>query len=312
MLNKKQITSILGQLFFWGFVVFGLGIICCIRENYTPPLLFLGIVNTPNEFNMKVFSVLISFSFLALLVEILFIFSYVSLLKKIKYDHVISIFIMLLMLKSQRLGLSGTDSVVIFLLCSLWFYLRLFTLDARSRDLSHLLAKKVQHTEPEVIKHRKDHQTDIILSFVIISTFCVIPWCFLPKDKATQDFDKDLLLLTDIYAALIIFVCLALCNRYSSKYSYTPKQTISFIGSYGELVDKLFQCGFSFDKQIENYISFYHKTLFLPNQTILVRKETNQYSIIGEATIIKDLEKDLNNTGLKEVKTSNVLRLLEC
>ena len=77
-------------------------------------------------------------------------------------------------------------------------------------------------------------------------------------------------------------------------------------------MDKLFQCGFIFNRQIESYISFYHKSLFLPNQTILVRKEANQYSITGQSTIIKHLEKDLNNTGLKEVKTLNVLGLLEC
>lgn len=312
MLNKKQITSILGQLFFWGFAVFGLGIIYCLKESYTAPLLFLGLINTPNELNMKVFSVLISVSFLALLVEILFVFFYVRFLKQIRYDHVISILIMLLMLKSQRLGLSSTDSVVIFLLCSLWFYLRLFTLDARSRDLSHLLAKRVQHTEPEVIKYRKDHQTDIILAFIIISAFCIIPCCFVPKDKATQNFDRDLLLLTEICGVSIICVYLALYDRYLSKYRYTPKQTIPFIGTYNELVEKLFQLGFIFNKQIANHISFYHKTLFLPNQTILVREEANQYSITGQETIIKDLEKDLNNKGLKEVKTSNVLGLLEC
>ena len=77
-------------------------------------------------------------------------------------------------------------------------------------------------------------------------------------------------------------------------------------------MEKLFQLGFIFNKQIANHISFYHKTLFLPNQTILVREEANQYSITGQETIIKDLEKDLNNKGLKEVKTSNVLGLLEC
>jgi len=290
MLNKKQITSILGQMFFWSFAVFALGIICCIRENYTPPLLFLGIVNTPNEFNMKVFSVLISFSFLALLVEILFIFFYVSLLKKIKYDHVISIFIMLLMLKSQRLGLSGTDSVVIFLLCSLWFYLRLFTLDGRSKDFSNLLAKRIQHREPEIIKNRRDNQERTFCTFIIASISIYI----LANSEGGQNFDKVLPLFIKMLAVLVLCVFLVLYDRQINKCRYIPKQTIPFIGTYNELVDKLFQLGFSFDKQIESYISFYHKTLFLPNHTILVRKEANQYSIIGEATIIKDLGKDLN------------------
>lgn len=313
MLNKKQIALILGQIFFWSLVVFALGIIYCIRENYTPPLLFLGLVNTSNELNMKVVGILISFGFLALLAEMLFVFFYIRFLKKVRYDHIISLMTMLLLITANKLGLSGTDAVVIGLLCLLWFYLRLFTLDGRSKDFSHLFTKRMEYREPEIIKNRKDDQTDIILTFVIISTFCVIPWCFLSKDKAIQNFDKDLFLLTNIYAALIIFVWLALCNRYSSKYRYTRKQTIPFIGTYNELVDKLFQFDFSFHRQIENYISFYHKTLFLPKQTILVRKEANQqYSITGQVTIIKHLERDLNNKDLKEVKTSNVLGLSEC
>ena len=308
MLNKKQITSILGQLFFWGFAVFGLGIIYCLKESYTAPLLFLGLINTPNELNMKVFSVLISVSFLALLVEILFIFSYVSLLKKIKYDHVISIFIMLLMLKSQRLGLSSTDSLVIFLICSLWFYLRLFTLDTRNKDFERTMIGYIKHDEPNFIKSRRDDQVRMFCTFIIafISVFILV------NSEVEPNSDKVLLLFMKMLTVLVMCIFLVLYARQSNKYRYTPKQTISFIGSYDELVDKLFQYGFIFDKHIENYISFYHKTLFLPNQTILVREEANQYSITGQETIIKDLEKDLNNKGLKEVKTSNVLGLLEC
>lgn len=290
MLNKKQITSILGQLFFWGFAVFGLGIIYCLKESYTAPLLFLRLINTPNELNMKVFSVLISFSFLALLVEILFIFFYVSLLKKIKYDHVISIFIMLLMLKSQRLGLNGTDSIVIFLLCSLWFYLRLFTLDARNKDFEKTMIRHIKHDEPNIIKSHRDDQVGMCCTFIIafISIFILV------NSEVTPNSDKVLLLFMKMLTVLVMCVFLVIYTRQFNKYRYTPKQTISFIGSYEELVDKLFQCGFIFNRQIESYISFYHKTLFLPNQTILVRKEANQYSIIGEATIIKDLGKDLN------------------
>lgn len=292
MLNKKQIISILGQLFFWSFAVFALGIICCIRENYTPPLLFLGIVSTSNELNMKVLKIFISLGLVATLAEMLFVFFYVCFLKKIKYDHVISIVIMLLMLKSQRLGLSTTDCVVIGLLCLLWFYLRLFTLDGRSKDFSNLLTKRIQHREPEIIKNRRDNQERTFCTFIIASISIYI----LANSEGGQNFDKVLPLFIKMLAVLVLCVFLVLYDRQINKCRYIPKQTIPFIGTYNELVDKLFQCGFIFNRQIESYISFYHKTLFLPNQTILIRKEANQYSIIGEATIIKDLEKDLNIT----------------
>lgn len=294
MLNKKLTVSY--QLFFWGFTVFALAIIYCLKENYTPPLLFLGIVNTSNELNINVFRVFITLGFLASLAEILFVFIYVRFLKKIKYDHAISLTIMLLILiiQANKSGLSTTDSVVISLLCLLWFVLRLFTLDARSKDFSNLLAKKIKYTEPEIIKNRKDNQFKIILAFMIISAFFIISGCFLLKGKAQQNFDKDLFLLTEVYAVLITCMFLALYNRQLDKYTYVPQQKISFIGTYNELVEKLFQCGFIFDRRIENYISFYYKTLFLPNQIILIREEVNQYSITGQARIIKHLEEDLN------------------
>jgi len=292
MLNKKQISLILGQIFFWSLVVFALGIIYCIRENYTPPLLFLGLVNTSNELNMKILKIFISLGLVATLAEMLFVFFYIRFLKKIKYDHVISIVTMLLMLKSQRLGLSTTDSVVIGLLCLLWFYLRVFTLDGRSKDFEKTMIRHIKHDEPNIIKSHRDDQVGMCCTFIIASISIYI----LANIEGGENFDKVLPLFIKMLTVLVICVFSVLYARQSNKYRYTPKQTISFIGSYEELVDRLFQLGFIFNRQIENYISFYHKTLFLPNQTILVRKEANQYSITGQETIIKDLEKDLNIT----------------
>ena len=124
-------------------------------------------------YSQKIF---ISLGLVATLAEMLFVFFYVCFLKKIKYDHVISIFIMLLMLKSQRLGLNGTDSVVIFLLCSLWFYLRLFTLDTRNKDFERTMIGYIKHDEPNFIKSRRDDQVRMFCTFIIafissISTF---------------------------------------------------------------------------------------------------------------------------------------------
>ncbi len=295
--TKNSKSKTIPYLCFGGILLFGIGIIYCIKQQYTAPLIFLGIALSDAEVNISFFKVWIAAGFVAIFIEMLFDSVFCILLRRLTVSigfSILALFIVLI--DYTKFGKSAEHSILITLTTCTWFVAKLFTLPKRISSFYNLVELKQKNKIAKIKEHfleLKAHVLGVILALILASFSTLI------LSSSLHKIDNIGLMLLWWTSFWIWFVFFKFVIFNETKYRYVPRQKMLYSGNYQELVIRLFEAGFILDKKIDNYYQFQANIFLTCCHTLLVEKRQGQYFIFGEEEIIKALSDDIGATCLK-------------
>lgn len=295
--RKDKKLEIIPYLYFGGVLLFGVGIICCIKQQYYAPLIFLGVALTGNELNIKIFEVWVAIGVLAIFIEVLFNLTVCIFLQRLTVSTSLSIlFLFIALIDYTKFGISTEYSVLITLATCTCFIAKLFILPMKISRFCDLVESKQKNKITKLIKYfleLKAKVLSVVLALISASFSTLIFSSSLHKIDAIGSM---LLWWTSFW---FWFGYFWLLNLTGTKYRYAPMQKILYSDNYQELVIRLFEAGFVLDKKIDNYYQFQSNNFFICHRVLIVKKEQESYLIFGEEKIIKALSDDIGTTCLK-------------
>ena len=297
MNSTKNGKSTISYLCFWGILLFGIGIIYCIKQQYTAPLISLGIALSDTELNISFFKVWIAAGVAAIFIEMLFDLYFCTLFQRLTVSICVSILaIFIISIDYTKFGISTAHSVLITLAACTWFIAKLFTLPKRLGSFYDLIELKQENKIAKLTEYfleLKAQVLGVILALILASFSTLI----LSSSLHKIDNIGLMLLWWTFFWIWFVFFKFVIFNE--TKYRYVPRQKMLYSGNYQELVIRLFEAGFILDKKIDNYYQFQANIFLTCCHTLLVEKRQGQYFIFGEKEIIKALSDDIGATCLK-------------